>query len=332
MRGNLQSATEDKLGEDLATERRRLSPVKLPGLNMDASLAQQCLGMQPSERSKVSRAHSATEGSFKALQERQPKGGMSKESGKGGSPAEKRLLARRRLLPVKLPGLRMDASVAQQGLGMQPPERVLPATEGRALKQDKSKTEQQGSHKAESPVCKGHRRIGQEVCYLCMQQEERRLQAARREELARQERAEWAEHLACRAKTAALNAQRRHRAPLEANISKTEKKKTTEESRESLRSYCPTPPASVRRRQYDRELQERKEAWGKEPKRKPAQLSLQHHKSLPARQSHRRLEVAKAWWQEPKNRGEQNPCKAHSEEQLHCMGGKMPLQPRRRNH
>ncbi|XP_068772458.1 inner centromere protein-like [Struthio camelus] len=233
MRGNLQSATEDKLGEDLATERRRLSPVKLPGLNMDASLAQQCLGMQPSERSKVSRAHSATEGSFKALQERQPKEGMSKESGKGGK----------------------------------------------------------------------------EVCYLCMQQEERRLQAARREELAR-----------------------RHRAPLEANISKTEKKKTTEESRESLRSYCPTPPASVRRRQYDRELQERKEAWGKEPKRKPAQLSLQHHKSLPARQSHRQLEVAKAWWQEPKNRGEQNPCKAHSEEQLHCMGGKMPLQPRRRNH
>ncbi|XP_068772459.1 inner centromere protein-like [Struthio camelus] len=231
MRGNLQSATEDKLGEDLATERRRLSPVKLPGLNMDASLAQQCLGMQPSERSKVSRAHSAT-------------WALSRLS-KNDNPKE---------------------------------------------------------------ACR--RRVGkEEVCYLCMQQEERRLQAARREELAR-----------------------RHRAPLEANISKTEKKKTTEESRESLRSYCPTPPASVRRRQYDRELQERKEAWGKEPKRKPAQLSLQHHKSLPARQSHRQLEVAKAWWQEPKNRGEQNPCKAHSEEQLHCMGGKMPLQPRRRNH
>ncbi|XP_068771941.1 uncharacterized protein [Struthio camelus] len=175
MRGNLQSATEDKLGEDLARERkqegspaekrllarRRLSPVKLPGLRMDASAAQQGLGMQRPERSELALAHSATEGSFKALQEQQLIGGMPKESEKGGSPAEKRLLARRRLSPVKLPGLRMDTSVAQQGLGMQPPERVLPATEGRASKKDKSKTAQPGSHKAESPVCKGYRTTGQ---------------------------------------------------------------------------------------------------------------------------------------------------------------------------
>ena len=47
----------------------------------------------------------------------------------------------------------------------------------------------------------------QEVCYLCMQQQEQRLRAARLEEAERQERAEWAEHEACRARTAALNAQ-----------------------------------------------------------------------------------------------------------------------------
>ncbi|XP_068771755.1 uncharacterized protein [Struthio camelus] len=137
MRGNLQSATEDKLGEDLARERkqegspaekrllarRRLSPVKLPGLRMDTSVAQQGLGMQPPERSELARAHLATEGSFKALQEQQLIGGMPKESEKGGSPAEKCLLAQRRLSPMKLPGLQEDTSIGQQGLGMQPPER-----------------------------------------------------------------------------------------------------------------------------------------------------------------------------------------------------------------
>ncbi|KAM6232292.1 uncharacterized protein M6G45_014930 [Spheniscus humboldti] len=150
---------------------------------------------------------------------------------------------------------------------------VLPVIEGSSVQESKSKMTHQGRRKTDIPACKGHRRVGQEVCYLCMQQEERNLRAALLEEKEKQERAERAQQQAWLASMAALSAQRRACAVLKMAVDKTETKEDLEESRDYLKFCCPIP-AYLRRREYDRELQERREVWGWEPMRVPVKTSL----------------------------------------------------------
>ncbi|KAM6034856.1 uncharacterized protein LJ206_000514 isoform 2-T2 [Theristicus caerulescens] len=210
---------------------------------------------------------------------------MAKKQAKGRSPPEESLLRRRKLPPVTFPVQKRTDGKGEQALGAKPPESVLPAIEGSSVQEGKSKTTHQGRRKTEIPACKGHRRVGQEICYLCMQQEERNLRAALLEEKEKQESAKQAEQQAWQASMAALNAQRRACAVLKLAVDKRGTKEDLEESRDCLKSYWPTPPACIRRREYDRELQERREVWGWEPKRVPAKISLQHHTALPAFQT-----------------------------------------------
>ncbi|KAM6232120.1 uncharacterized protein M6G45_014829 [Spheniscus humboldti] len=190
-----------------------------------------------------------------------------------GSPPEKSLLHRRKLSPMPLPGLKTEDGKGEQALGVKPPESVLPVIEGSSVQESKSKMTHQGRRKTDIPACKGHRRVGQEVCYLCMQQEERNLRAALLEEKEKQERAERAQQQAWLASMAALSAQRRACAVLKMAVDKTETKEDLEESRDYLKFCCPIP-AYLRRREYDRELQERREVWGWEPMRVPVKTSL----------------------------------------------------------
>ncbi|KAM6232363.1 uncharacterized protein M6G45_014973 isoform 1-T1 [Spheniscus humboldti] len=135
---------------------------------------------------------------------------------------------------MPLPGLKTEDGKGEQALGVKPPESVLPVIEGSSVQESKSKMTHQGRRKTDIPACKGHRRVGQEVCYLCMQQEERNLRAALLEEKEKQERAERAQQQAWLASMAALSAQRRACAVLKMAVDKTETKEDLEESRDYL--------------------------------------------------------------------------------------------------
>nr|XP_047910137.1 coiled-coil domain-containing protein 81-like isoform X5 [Anser cygnoides] len=205
---------------------------------------------------------------------------LAKERESEGRPPKKPLLPRRRLSPVTLPVLKPEDGRGEQAAGDKPPESVLPDIERDYSKEGKSKMTHRVRRKTEIPACKGHQRAGQEVCYLCMQQEEQSLRAALLKQKEEQERAERAELQAWKARMAALHAQRARAAwKLEiAKIAKTEKR----ENDDNLKSYWSPPPSYTIRREYDRELQERREVWGKEPKHIPVKTSLQCHQALPA--------------------------------------------------
>ncbi|XP_052669007.1 coiled-coil domain-containing protein 81 [Harpia harpyja] len=90
---------------------------------------------------------------------------------------------------------------------------VLPAVreESSSRKGDrKSKRSATARPQTQHPVCEGHRRAGQEVCYLCMQRDERSLRASLAEERLQKEREEermWAEYQARRERNEAERAQ-----------------------------------------------------------------------------------------------------------------------------
>ncbi|XP_047910135.2 coiled-coil domain-containing protein 81-like isoform X2 [Anser cygnoides] len=275
---------QEVLAEDLAKEResegrppkkpllprRRLSPVTLPVLKPEDGRGEQAAGDKPPERSEPCQTPSATPG---LLQHPRGKEGI-------GRPPKKPLLPQRRLSPVTLPVLKPEDGRGEQAAGDKPPESVLPDIERDYSKEGKSKMTHRVRRKTEIPACKGHQRAGQEVCYLCMQQEEQSLRAALLKQKEEQERAERAELQAWKARMAALHAQRARAAwKLEiAKIAKTEKR----ENDDNLKSYWSPPPSYTIRREYDRELQERREVWGKEPKHIPVKTSLQCHQALPA--------------------------------------------------
>ncbi|XP_042657368.1 uncharacterized protein LOC116961200 [Tyto alba] len=203
------------LGEDMAKRQekegspfektllylRKLSPMTIAGLKRKEGKAEQALGVKPPPaRSEFAQAQSGTKRPLKSLQQQHVEKGT-------GSPPEKTLL-QRKLSPVTIAGLKRKEDKAEQALGVKPPPAsVLPVTEGSSVQEGKSKTTGQGKPRSEIPVCKGHQRVGQEVCYLCRQQEERNLQAALLEEKEKQERAELAEQQAWQAHMAALNTQ-----------------------------------------------------------------------------------------------------------------------------
>uniref|UniRef100_A0A8C3GMC7 CCDC81 HU domain-containing protein n=1 Tax=Cairina moschata TaxID=8855 RepID=A0A8C3GMC7_CAIMO len=250
---------QEVLAEDLAKERasevhlpskpllprRRLSPMMLPVLKPEDGRGQQAAGDKPPERSELWQAPSATPGLLQ-----RPRG----KEGIGHLP-KKPLLPQRRLSAVTLPMLKLEDGQGEQAAGDKPPESVLPAIEKDYSKEGMNKMAHPVRRKTEIPACRGHQRVGQEVCYLCMQQEEQSLRAALLKQKEEQERAEWAELQAWQARMAALHTQK---------------------------SYWSPPPSYAIRREYDRELQERREVWGKEPKHIPVKTSLQHHQALPA--------------------------------------------------
>ncbi|XP_071883275.1 uncharacterized protein [Anas platyrhynchos] len=251
---------QEVLAEDLAKERaseghlpskpllprRRLSPMMLPVLKPKDGRGGQAAGDKPPERSELRQAPSATSGL------------LQRPRGKEGHLPKKPLLPKRRLSTVTLPMLKLEDGQGEQAAGDKPPESVPPAIEKDYSKKGMKKMTHHVRRKTEIPACKGHQRVGQEVCYLCMQQEERSLRAALLKQKEEQERAEWAELQAWQARMAALRAQRA-RAAWKLEVAKTAKKENREY--DYLKSYWSPPSSYTIRREYDRELQERREVW-----------------------------------------------------------------------
>ncbi|XP_035200877.1 uncharacterized protein LOC118177340 [Oxyura jamaicensis] len=230
LRTNYEAEKQAILAEDLAKEReseghlpkkpllpqRRLSLVKLPVPKPEDGWGEQAAGDKPPERSEPSKGPSATLG---LLQRPHGKEGI-------GHPPRKPLLPQRRLSQGTLPMLKLEDGQGEQAVEVKSPESVLPAIERDNSKEGKNKMAHCIRRKTEIPACKGHQRVGQEVCYLCMQQEEQTVWAALLKQKEEQERAEWAELQAWQARMAALRAQRARAArKLEiAKIPKTEKR------------------------------------------------------------------------------------------------------------
>ncbi|XP_069663984.1 coiled-coil domain-containing protein 81-like [Haliaeetus albicilla] len=126
------------------------------------------------------------------------------EAKRTGPLTEKRqLLSRERLSPARLPRVTVEGDLGEAA-GAKEPSLRLPAVreESSSRKGDgKSKRSAAARPQTQPPVCEGHRRAGQEVCYLCMQRDERNLRASLAEERLQKEREEermWAEYQARR--------------------------------------------------------------------------------------------------------------------------------------
>ncbi|XP_048814667.1 uncharacterized protein LOC125699302 isoform X2 [Lagopus muta] len=255
------------------TAQRRLPPLTLPALPTKALRGEPAPSAPRPKRTEFSHAPSGTQGSAKLLRKLRGEEGQAEEGEGDGRAAGSRKHAQRRLPPVTVLELPADVTQAQPALGAPRPKSALPAIEGSSSKAGKRRKMRQCREKTEIPACKDHQRVGQEVCYLCLQQEHHRLWAAMLEEKEKKERAERAELQDWKTRMAALS-QRRARAAWEWEVAKTEKKESLRYSRNYLESLCPTPPGYIRRMEYDRELQERREVWEKERRRVPAKIPL----------------------------------------------------------
>ncbi|XP_052542638.1 coiled-coil domain-containing protein 81-like [Tympanuchus pallidicinctus] len=255
------------------TAQRRLPPLTLLALPTKALRGEPAPSTPRPKRTEFSHAPSGTQGSAKLLRKLRGEEGQAEEGEGDGRAAGSRKHAQRRLPPVTVLELPADVTQAQPALGAPRPKSALPAIEGSSSKAGKRRKVRQCREKTEIPACKDHQRVGQEVCYLCLQQEQHRLRAAMLEEKEKKERAERAELQDWKTRMAALS-QRRARAAWEREVAKTDKKENLRCSRNYLESLCPTPPGYIRRMEYDRELQERREVWEKERWRVPAKIPL----------------------------------------------------------